>query len=316
MSNFNLEKRILLMDKEGAFLYNIDQRQAGYLLRTSQAELVLEYPPKLRLKEDIDWKKSEIKVNNKQVNCDREGYGNYCFQNQEGQNMFLANSKKVLWYLNRNLVDIVSVDPPIVRFKFVPNGRTDDEYYLSPKENQCVVCGSKEHFTKHHVVPYCFRKFMSEEIKGHTCHDVLMLCVDCHEEYEVYAAELKLELSVKHGVNLNTQPKPNSHLVKLAKQANLLLVDDVKIPQSRKDQIRELISLHLGRSVETADLIEISNNFRTLNGEENYYGLKVLEHWDIQEFIEMWRNHFLNKMEPEFMPELWNVQKSCYRTSK
>lgn len=62
--------------------------------------------------------------------------------------------------MNRDLVDIVSDDPPTVRFKFLPNGpgHVEDEYYLTTKVNRCVVCGTTHGLNRHHVLPYCFRR--------------------------------------------------------------------------------------------------------------------------------------------------------------
>lgn len=51
-------------------------------------------------------------------------------------------------------------DPPVLRLLFEPSGKPneDREYYLTEKENICVVCGRKDGYIRKNVVPHEYRK--------------------------------------------------------------------------------------------------------------------------------------------------------------
>src|SRR5439155_25684678 len=138
---FNDQPTVRLLDQAGALVDLISQRTASRLLRNDHAELVLEVPPAVRLL---------IATADYQAFCTdataeetaramflhaRRGalYGNVHFQGPSGEKMFHGDSEKALWYLNRGLVEVVSREPPVLRFKFAPGGpgHAGDDYYLS-----------------------------------------------------------------------------------------------------------------------------------------------------------------------------------------
>jgi hypothetical protein len=124
-------------------------------------------------------------------------YGNCLIIAPDGQPLCRTNQKKLDWYLERNLADKVEgTDCPTIKLKFEPSGRKGacHPYLISKKHNRCVCCASEKKITRHHVVPYWFRKFFPTELKEHMLHDVLPLCVKCHQKYEDSALELKKEL--------------------------------------------------------------------------------------------------------------------------
>ena len=56
---------------------------------------------------------------------------------------------------------LVSEDPPVLQLLFEPSGKPnkDREYYLTEKENICVVCGRKDSYIRKNVVPHEYRKY-------------------------------------------------------------------------------------------------------------------------------------------------------------
>ena len=131
------------------------------------------------------------------VTKDRKIYGNCQVLSPEGHLMFRCESKKANWYLKRDLADIITDEPLVIKLKFQPNGlgNHNKNYGLSEMENICVVCGSDEFLTRHHVVPICYRKYFPIEKKSHNFHDVLSVCAVCHESYEKFAFDFKLSLA-------------------------------------------------------------------------------------------------------------------------
>lgn len=311
---FNLERRIALLDNQGTCLDYISQQEAGRYLRSSQAKLLLQYPPSIQLFKHYRPLLEKEKSHHHRPYAKSIIYGNYAVQNIDGKEIFNCDAIKILWYLNRGLVDIVSVEPPIVRLNFPANGEGhyQDQYYLSPKINRCVVCGTDKTLSRHHVVPYCFRKHMPDEIKSHSYHDVLLLCLDCHDSYERFADKLKWQLSIVHQVNINPKIQIDRKKAKASKFAHALLAHEEKIPPLRKYFLYQEIALYLNKNkdqVTQQDLEKIIQIDVYLK-EESQYGQKVLSQWDLQDFVEMWRKHFVDSMNPQYMPEFWDTKRS------
>src|SRR5262249_3518583 len=160
-------------------------------------------------------------------------------------------SEKALWYLNRGLVEVVSPSPPVLRFRFAPGGRghAGDDYYLTGKGNHCVVCAATDGLNRHHVVPSVYRRHLPAAVKDHSHHDVLWLCLACHERYEQAANELKARLGEEVGVPLHglrtERDRARGQAIKLA----LALVrHGERIPDARREEIRRFLGDWLGKA--------------------------------------------------------------------
>lgn len=119
-------------------------------------------------------------------------YDNYKCISKEGEHLFFCNKKKAHNYLKKGIAKIISEDPFVFQLLFEPNGKGVPNQ--KPRENKCLGCDSSENLTRHHIIPYVFRKHMPLEMKEHKSEDVAPLCEDCHREYEVSSRELTLKL--------------------------------------------------------------------------------------------------------------------------
>lgn len=244
----------------------------------------------------------------KNIPKDRKIYGNCRVLSPNGVLMFRCDEKKASWYLKRNLGEVISDNPLIVKLNFEPNGlgNHDKQFGLSDMPNICVVCGTKNHLTRHHVVPYCYRKHLPLEIKSHNHHDILSVCVDCHEDYEKFADELKIELSNKYNAPLNVIEEDSKEIFKLSKICSTILRDDLNIPKSRINYLRNKVKSFFGiKRLTKSTLIKLSTiKIKTskTHGEMVVYSLE-----NIQDFIEMWRRHFVDNMKPTNLPYNWKI---------
>ena len=99
--------------------------------------------------------------------------------------------------------------PPSIRLLFEPKGRPEDddnEFYIQSKRNCCVGCGEAGHYLRYRVVPSCYRHAFPERLKSHRSHDIVLLCVDCHEAAHAAAERHKRVVAERFGVPL--QPPP------------------------------------------------------------------------------------------------------------
>jgi hypothetical protein len=74
-------------------------------------------------------------------------------------------------------------------FESKPNSSVDnaqldggvDSFYAASKVNECVVCGERGHYLRYRIVPSCYRRFFPTHLKSHRSHDIVLVCLPCHE---------------------------------------------------------------------------------------------------------------------------------------
>lgn len=246
-------------------------------------------------------------------------YGNWRILHPDGYLMFYGDDKKADWYLKKNLAVLVSERE--IRLTFMPkgNGSAIDLYGCSPKQNKCVVCGGERALSRHHVLPYCYRRHLPEEYKSRNAHDVVPLCGNCHKKYEYLAMQLKKQIALEYGESDLIVGLPEDVIEKrfIHGFINCLLNRKQNIPLQRivymEEQIKkyfnldELIDLNLLlKRVEKPkknDLKKQPSKFRIL----------VSKISDIQAFVERWRNHFIENMHPRHLPLGWDVRATAKR---
>lgn len=245
------------------------------------------------------------------VNKDRKIYGNCQVYSPNDILMFRCDTKKAKWYLDRDLAEIIKESPLIIKLNFEPKGlgNHNKDFGLSEMSNRCVACGNDEFLTRHHVVPYCYRKFFPLELKEHNFHDVLSLCVPCHEKYERYADELKISLGKEYNSPINGETIDNKELIKYSKIASTLLRGDIsRIPKERIKEMKCQIKTKFGiKRLTKKRLLKLSKVKSTIL--EKSHGEIVIEQiTDIQSFVEMWRSHFVSNMNCKHLPKNWSIK--------
>lgn len=239
-------------------------------------------------------------------------YGNCRVQNPDGVHIFNCGEKKANWYLKRNLADVIQEAPFTIRLNFEPNGKghADDSFYLQERQNICVCCGTKEQLTKHHVVPYCYRRFFPEQLKNHTAYDVLPLCYECHEKYEGFAQQFKKELAKEYAILKENTTVVDPELKKICLYATALL-KQTTIPAVRREMMMNVIRSFYRRDVTTEDLEKASQiRYNTHRTDYKPEGQSVVENLNnVEEFVKRWRQHFVDTMKPQHMPKYWIVDR-------
>jgi len=247
---------------------------------------------------------------------DNRAYSNWVMVGPDNTMMCRCAEKRARWYLDRGLAEQISNDPPTVRLNFTPGGpgNQGDAFSLAAKHNRCVVCGAKEDLTKHHIVPYMYRRFLPAEVKGRSSHDVVVICIDCHDAYERHATELKMVIAKEKGLEYNegsrmTPEARDYHRV--TSFAHTLITQGERIPRKRREAMMDLITGIIGRVPSTDDLIELSYSEKWMELPEYNPGKSIVDNviaaGELQPFVERWRAHFLDIAKPAYMPEFWSV---------
>ena len=241
---------------------------------------------------------------------DRKIYGNWQVQSPDGILMFRCDEKKAMWYVKRSLGDIINNDPKIVKLNFKPNGLGNHKrnYGLTEMLNICVVCGTGEFLTRHHVVPHCYRKYFPLEIKSHNFHDVLSVCVDCHDKYERKADDYKYQLSLVYQAPINGEPIDNKEIIRARKLANSLINFENVMPKNRKIEIKNQIKEILGIKKLHKSRLDKLLNLEVKYSNKTHGEIVVSKLNDIESFMVSWRKHFIENNDCKFLPKDWSVE--------
>lgn len=131
--------------------------------------------------------------------------------------------------------------------------------------------------------------------------------------------KLKQQLAQQYDAPLNgTGWSYNSELGAAKKAARALQKSAYTIPAARLEEIRSIVKSHLGLSTEhtlTEDQIQSVADIDPVIKTELYmsHGQAVVSRLtnseQLTEFIKMWRQHFLDVMQPEFLHPSWTVER-------
>lgn len=237
-------------------------------------------------------------------------YGNYRVKSPEGILMFRCDEKKANWYLSRDLAEILPKEVLTIRLKFKPRGlgNHNKSFGLKEMKNICVNCGKTSELNRHHVVPYCYRKFFPESIKSHNFHDVLSLCVDCHENYERKATDFKIELADIYNAPINGDLINNKDLIKARKLASCLLNNGHQMPKNRVNEVKNEIKSFFGLKKLHKKRLENLMNLELKIINKTHGELVVSQINNIDDFMTSWRKHFIENNDCKYLPLDWSVE--------
>ncbi|XP_019618501.1 PREDICTED: exonuclease 3'-5' domain-containing protein 2-like [Branchiostoma belcheri] len=248
-------------------------------------------------------------------------YHNCQLRAPDGTLLCTIDRKKVQWYLQKDLGELVSEDPLTIQLKFEPSGRPssqDDQYYLSVKENVCCVCGRSESYIRKNVVPHEYRRHFPRAMKDHLSHDVLLLCTVCHQQTSYHDNRLRNQIAREFNAPLGSEDNvkfledPVRRKARTAAKA--LLRDNNKIPAERKSELETQVKEHYNTEELTTSMLAEAASLETRIENENFvpHAEKVVRSLLEREnglvsFEKRWRRHFLDNMKPQFLPPLWSV---------
>jgi hypothetical protein len=217
--------------------------------------------------------------------------------------MCFISDKRARWYLNRDLATLVSDEYTqglAIKLKFKPEGDGWDSNLLTPRENKCVVCGVEEHLTKHHIIPYRYRKHLTQDVKDYNSFDVVLLCDKHHMEYETKSQKYDQNWIVPQK---KTQRKK---VDKVQSYVNALRKYKSTIPKEKITQMESFLE-EKGISVETFETPKVRQD-----SQDSVFQIAANKITDIDAFFISWRKHFVETMNPRYMPMDWEVNR-CFR---
>ncbi|WCJ37567.1 Polynucleotidyl transferase ribonuclease H fold protein with HRDC domain [Euphorbia peplus] len=215
----------------------------------------------------------------KKFSCKSPVYHNCKIFANDGRLLCYCDQRKLEWYIRRDLAKLIDEDPPSIMLLFEPKGRPEDEdndFYIQSKKNICVSCGEGSHYLRYRIIPSCYRMHFPEHLKSHRSHDIVLLCVDCHETAHAAAEKYKKEVAVEFGIPLfvrkvvdskeaRVTPGPSSSELhaeeagvaplQLHTAAMALLRHGQVMPPQRREELMQTVSQYYGgREISQEDL--------------------------------------------------------------
>ncbi|XP_029349734.1 exonuclease 3'-5' domain-containing protein 2 isoform X1 [Echeneis naucrates] len=249
-------------------------------------------------------------------------YDNCFLHAPDGQPLCTCDKKKAKWYLDKGIGVLQSEDPFVVQLLFEPSGRPDSkqDYYLTAKENLCVVCGKADSYIRKNIVPHEYRRHFPTEMKDHNSHDILLLCTSCHAASNVHDSFLKQQLAEEfaapQGCEEGVRLLEDSDRRRVRSAARALLTAGDGLPEQRREELQDVIKSFLNMNEELTDeALQQAASLETRIFNEAYvpHGLKVVRaHAELglrglMDLERRWRQHFLTSMQPRHLPPLWSV---------
>lgn len=235
----------------------------------------------------------------------------------DGEILCSVDRQRIRWYLDHEppLAEVIREEPLQIRLFFEPKGRrhASDPCFIAIKHFLCVVCDAKESLTRHHIVPYCYRKYMPESIKTHSSYDVMLVCRECHDRYEAEAFKFKTILGNEFSAPIALTCIVDKELLRAKKAANAILRNGHLMPPERRGKLEQTVATYFGvREITDEHFKKLSESepnkpVNELHGELVAKQLDTREKW--HEFTVRWRRHFLEVLNPQHLSPHWHVDK-------
>ena len=263
---------------------------------------------------------------------------NWKVYHPSGRHMFTCGEKKAQWYLDRGLA--VENGNKKIKLTFIPKGNgfeDDEEFGRGVREARCVVSGLREGLQRHHIVPYCYRSYFPEIFKSKNHHDVVLINHTKHGDYEqqanlfkdeigrIYGVKTINEYNVEYTAKLREIGKRNSILLnaihslfkcygKIPYEVILekirFISDETGIPYETVMGYSYIQMYKLYEMLREIHIVE-TDKFKAEYRREYDHGYHVVQQLDteekIEDFVKLWRNHFIDTMQPQYMPTGWSI---------
>ncbi|XP_038621612.1 exonuclease 3'-5' domain-containing protein 2 isoform X2 [Tachyglossus aculeatus] len=253
-------------------------------------------------------------------------YDNCFLHAPDGQPLCTCDRRKAQWYLDKGIGELMSEEPFVVKLRFEPSGRPESQgdYYLTVKENLCVVCGKRESYIRKNVVPHEYRRHFPIQMKDHNSHDVLLLCTACHAVSNYYDNHFKRRLAQEFGAPIGSEdgvrPLEDPRRRHVRSGARALLNAD-GLPARRREELLQGLRAFFDMDVVTDDMLREAAGLETRIYNESYvpHGLKVVQCHakgglrSLMQLEARWRQHFLDSMQPKHLPQQWSIDHNHHK---
>lgn len=181
--------------------------------------------------------------------------------------------------------------------QFVRNTEQERNYQSQPIPHRCVRCGAGQGITRHHLVPQRYHDCLPRYLKSKNQHDVLPLCLECHNHCESHTAPL------------------DAVLLPLLERTLPGFQRDIPETKYRKtlyhswNQLPEAVQLRMMALAKVQSYDELRQHIETIQGGRTFQRLRQYPELPpkvAESFIRHCREFFL-QFQPKFLPYGWST---------
>lgn len=206
------------------------------------------------------------------------------------------------WYIKKGLCEILTQNS--IKLNFEPTYENEkviiDKETQGPKDNACVVCGTDQNLKKFRVVPYEIKKLFPASYKAHKSSDVVVACIEDAGDGDYFNKEFKQELYKRYGIDPNNykiDSKMRSIFCTLEK-----IADDGYVCINIFTQ--KMLEEYFGKMPDKEEIDKFIQKVKDFKYEgfrrpEEALVNKVINDGKLDEFVQEWKQNFVNNMDPE-----------------
>lgn len=135
---------------------------------------------------------------------------------------------------------------------------------------------------------------------------------------------MRQELAEKYDAPMGTKERmmyvDNPQLAKVRSAAKALLHSGSKIPVKRRNELEEVVRSYHNINVLSEELLKKTVEINVKVENRNFQGLhgervvrSVISEGKLPEFVRLWRRHFLEYMQPKYLPAMWSVDHNLHK---
>jgi len=231
-------------------------------------------------------------------------YENILVLSPEGEALHQCAKEKAEWYIKKGLAlphlmmnKGAAQELEAIRLTKHLSFTPANPFYIQERKNICVVCGTDKDLTRHHIIPQCYTKYFTKHFDiTNSSHDIVLICHKHHKFYEHRAMCFKNKIFKENGIDY-------TKIGKITKYANTLYSGRPFKNHWEKDNLTRTIKEYLGRDYTYEDLKAI------VNQPSPYERLVMsIPKEQVPKFYQRWRQHFVNVVQPRYMPDHWTVE--------
>lgn len=253
----------------------------------------------------------------------------------DGTSMCRLSRARAEWYISRGLARRAEDGTNAITLLFTPNGlgNAQEPWLLAPKANACVGCGvaqeaAAEGLMRWSVVPPSFRSLLPEEHKSRDSHDIVLVCLACHDKLVRPYAQHRTALLAAHRIPADTaRVYDDAALVRLRSAARALRGKAAaRLPVARRAELEAAVCAHYGVSpppsselLATAANVEVKVEVPGWVAPEAKLmeGLLALPNDSdrsaaLHGLQVAYRRTFVDALSPQHLPEGWDVEHSPF----
>lgn len=217
----------------------------------------------------------------------------------------LCSKSRMNWYLKKGIAETIPDRDNSIRLLFETKYENNINKNKLKKENKCYVCETTNNLSRYHVLPSEYKRYLPQIWKDRSSMNILPLCNDCSAEANAYFQEFKTALEEEYEVSKDNYYDKEKEIIKrLSKK----ILNNREHGITDKEPLQKLLEKLKINEIDNNELIKLSQIDSSVIYKETkccaeYIMKQIIKENKIEEFINQWKDFFVECMKPKDLPE-------------